>query len=152
MEIKTAESYRNEMMQTAEYLRTKKKILFLTTSNRWRGEHGGEKPKSTQLAEKIAELVGENDVEIVDVPTLTIYPCEGNISTARGNRCGLQESQIIDREKNPSGYHRCFASINNPDDELWKVSKPLLEADCVVFSARCGGVSSTHSIKNSWNA
>ena len=125
--------YREEMEKTVSYLKGKKKILFLTTSNRWSGEHGGEIPKSTQLAQKIAEMVGEGKVEIIDIPALKIYPCEGNVSTARGNRCGLMEAKLNDTEKNPSGCHRCWASINNPDDELWKVSKPLLEADCVVF-------------------
>ena len=144
MEMQTTEFEREKMTRTAEYLRAlplrnasanqgKKKILFLTTSNRWRGEHGGEKPKSALLAEKIAELVGNEKVEIIDVPQLKIYPCEGNVSTKRGNRCGLMGAKLNDEEKNPSGQHRCWASVNNADDELWKISKPLLEADCVVF-------------------
>jgi len=144
MENDTKEFYRNEAARTVEYLRTKKKILFLTTSNRWRDEHGGEQPKSTLLAKKIAELVGDGKVEIIDIPALKIYPCEGNVSTARGNRCGLLSAKLADPEKNPSGCHRCWASFNNADDELWKVSKPLLEADCVVFfgSVRWGQLNS----------
>ncbi|MFZ5365474.1 MAG: hypothetical protein ACOZBH_04755 [Patescibacteria group bacterium] len=114
-------------------MKTKNKILFLTTSNRWFGEKGGEQPKSTRLAEKIAEHVGGDKVEIVDVSKLKIYPCEGNVSTNAGNNCGPKGAVLKDHEKNPSGHHRCWASINNPDDELWKVSKPLLESDCVVF-------------------
>ena len=131
-------------MKTAEYLRGKQRILFLTTSNRWSGEHGGEKPKSTLLAEKIAELVGNDIVEIIDVPALKLYPCEGNVSSKKGNVCGLMKSKLGDEEKNPSGNHRCWASINNTDDELWKVSKPLLEADCVIFfsSVRWGQLNS----------
>lgn len=144
MENDTKKFYQAQMVRTIEYLRTKKKILFLTTSNRWSGEHGGEKPKSALLAGKIAEMVGGDIVEIIDVPTLKIYPCEGNVSTERGNRCGLLDAKLNDPKKNPSGYHRCWASFNNPDDELWKVSKPLLEADCVVFfgSVRWGQLNS----------
>ncbi len=134
--------YREEMEKTIAYLKGKKKVLFLTTSNRWSGEHGGEMAKSTQLARRIAEKVG--GVEVIDIPALKIHPCEGNVSTARGNRCGLLEAKLNDPEKNPSGFHRCWASINNSDDELWKVSKPLLEADCVVFfgSVRWGQLNS----------
>ncbi len=144
MKKEIKEFYRSEMNQTVEYLHTKKKILFLTTSNRWRNEHGGEKPKSTVLAKKIAELVGSDKVEIIDIPALKIYPCEGNVSTERGNLCGMLNSKLIDSEKNPSGCHRCWSSINNSDDELWKVSKSLLEADCVVFfsSVRWGQMNS----------
>jgi hypothetical protein len=52
-----------------------------------------------------------------------------------GNVCGVKEALLEDEEKNPSGYHRCWASIHNPDDELWMVSKKLFESDCVVFFA-----------------
>jgi len=50
-----------------------------------------------------------------------------------GNVCGIMEAQLKDKEKNPTGYHRCWASIHNPDDELWKISKELFESDCVIF-------------------
>jgi multimeric flavodoxin WrbA len=144
MENEMKETYRGLAARTAEYLRPKKKILFLTTSNRWSGEHGGEIPKSSELAKKIAEMVGPARVEIIDIPALKIYPCEGNVSTRRGNRCGLLVAKLDDPEKNPSGCHRCWASFNNEDDELWKVSKPLLEADAVVFfgSIRWGQMNS----------
>ncbi len=121
------------MDATIEYLKSKKRILFLTTSNRWVGEKGGEKPKSTKLAERIAELVGNERVTIIDATKLKIYPCEGNVSTERGNTCGEKKAALKDTEKNPSGCHRCWASLNNPDDELWQISKPLLESDAVVF-------------------
>ena len=51
-----------------------------------------------------------------------------------------------DKEKNPSGNHRCWASINNKDDELWKISKPLFEADAVIFfvSVRWGQANSIY--------
>jgi multimeric flavodoxin WrbA len=146
MENETKEFYRGQMMRTAAYLGKKKKVLFLTTSSRWIGEHGGEIPKSTMLAKKIAEMVGADKVSVIDIPALNIYPCEGNVSTQRGNRCGLLAAKLIDSEKNPSGCHRCWASLNNSDDELWKVSKPLLEADCVVFfgSVRWGQMNSLY--------
>ncbi len=117
--------------KTLDYLATKKKILFLTTSNRW--IENGEKPKSTQLAEKIATVIGRERVVVLDVSSLKIYHCEGNISTSKGNNCGIKQVTLQDKEKNPSGMHRCWASINNSDDELWKVSKALFESDCVVF-------------------
>lgn len=121
------------MDDTIAFLKDKKRILFLTTSNRWVGEKGGEMPKSTKLAETIAAHVGKDRVTVVDASKLKIYPCEGNVSTARGNTCGEKKALLKDPEKNPSGCHRCWASVNNPDDELWMVSKPLLESDAVVF-------------------
>jgi hypothetical protein len=45
----------------------------------------------------------------------------------------LQEVKEVYKDKNPTGYHRCWASIHNPDDELWKISKELFESDCVIF-------------------
>lgn len=124
--------------KTVSYLKGKKKILFITTSNRWKESQ--EIPKSTQLARRISELVGPNKVEIVDVTSMKIFPCEGNISSVTGNGCGHKDSALKDKKKNPSGNHRCWASINNPDDELWKISKKLFECDAVVFfvSARWG--------------
>jgi multimeric flavodoxin WrbA len=110
-------------------LREKKKVLFLTTSNRWEGSK--ELPKSTQLAYHIAEELG--NVKVLEVPKLKIYPCEGNVSVLKGNNCGVKGAVLKDKEKDPSGCHRCWASINNPDDELWIVSKELLESDAVVF-------------------
>ena len=117
---------------TLDHLSKKEHILFLTTSNRWSGEKGGEMPKSTKLAHALAKKLGKR-VTIIDTTKLKIYPCEGNVSTERGNTCGEEAALLKDRKKNPSGCHRCWASINNPDDELWKVSKPLLESDAVVF-------------------
>jgi len=118
--------------QTLKYLQKKKKILFLTTSNRWSGEKEGEMPKSTQLAHHLSDQLAGR-VKIIDVTKLNIYPCEGNVSTERGNSCGEKKAKLSDSEKNPSGEHRCWASLNNPDDELWKISKALLESDAVLF-------------------
>lgn len=140
----TDKDYRQLVDRMAAHLKTKERVLFLTTSNRWFGEKGGETPKSTRLAYHVAGLVGEDRVEVIEVPKLNIYPCEGNVSTARGDTCGLKDACLKDPEKNPSGHHRCWASFNNPDDELWRVSKPLLEADAVVFfgSVRWGQMNS----------
>ncbi|HHQ45118.1 MAG TPA: hypothetical protein ENN13_03170 [Candidatus Altiarchaeales archaeon] len=44
-----------------------------------------------------------------------------------------KKSVLKDRERNPSGFHRCWASFNHKDDELWRVSKVLFESDAVVF-------------------
>lgn len=117
---------------TLAFLKKKKKILFLTTSTRWVGEQGGEQPKSTQIASWLANKLGSK-VTVINVSSLLIYPCEGNVSTARGNVCGEIHALLNDKLKNPSGLHRCYASLNNKDDELWKISKPLFESDCVVF-------------------
>lgn len=118
-------------IKTREYLKNKKKILFLTTSNRWNDEV----PKSSSLAYKLQEELGTEKVTIIDVAKLKIFPCEGNVSQMGkgGNHCGTKESKLKDKEKNPSGHHRCWASLNNPEDELWKVTKELLESDTVVF-------------------
>lgn len=124
--------------KSVSYLKGKKKILFITTSNRWKESQ--EIPKSTQLAHRMAELIGSNKVDIVDVTSMKIFACEGNISSVTGNGCGHKDSVLKDKKKDPSGYHRCWASINNSDDELWKISKKLFESDAIVFfvSARWG--------------
>lgn len=126
------------------YLKTKQRVLFLTTSNRWKGS--GEDPKSTQLARDIANELKTVNIKIIDVSKLNIYVCEGNVSGIKGNKCGTQEAILNDKEKNPSGCHRCWASVNNPDDELWKVSKELLQSDAVVFfvSTRWGQTNSIY--------
>jgi len=123
--------YSNKLKKIILNLKKKKKILLLTTSNRWIGDD--EIPKSTQLAYRIKESIGEDIVTILEIPKLIIHSCEGNISTARGNTCGLKESILKNKTKNPTGYHRCWASINNKDDELWKISKKLFESDVVIF-------------------
>jgi hypothetical protein len=72
-------------------------------------------------------------ITLIDVPELKIFPCEGNISRKDGNSCGLLKSKLKDKDKNPSGEHRCWASLNNKTDELWKISKELFESDVVIF-------------------
>ncbi|MDD5251606.1 MAG: hypothetical protein PHT12_03150 [Patescibacteria group bacterium] len=123
---------RQRLDVTIEHLRGKRHCLLITTSNRWRGE-GGDVPKSTQLAQRILAALPPGQAEIIDATALNIYPCEGNVSTVKGNNCGVKKCHLRDAEKNPTGNHRCWASFNNPDDELWRVSKALFASDCVVF-------------------
>jgi hypothetical protein len=122
-------------------LEKKKQILFLTTSNRWKPE---EKPKTTQIAYFIKDNLKNKNLKIIETPSLNIHPCEGNISSKKGNGCGLKESLLKDKNKNPSGLHRCWCSLNNKDDELWKISKELFTSDCVIFfgSVRWGSMNS----------
>jgi len=138
------QKYKEIFEKTITYLRKKHKVLLLTTSNRWGGEKGDEQPKSTALAYAIAEQINDVNTVIIEVPNLKIFPCEGNVSTLRGNTCGLKKALLSDKEKNPSGLHRCWASVNNPDDELWKISRELFASDCVLFfgSIRWGQLNS----------
>jgi len=80
------------------YLRHKNDILFLTTSTRYI-EHKDDIPKSTQLARDIKKHFPNKRITIIDVPLLNIHPCEGNISSKKGNRCGMQEAVLIDKKK-----------------------------------------------------
>ena len=124
--------YAKKYKKTIDYLRTKNKVLLLTTSNRWSG-HKDDIAKSTQLAFKIQELLGKEKVTLIDTTKLNIFPCEGNVSSKWGNHCGTKDASLKDKDKNPTGHHRCWASINNPKDELWKISKELFESDAVIF-------------------
>lgn len=125
-------SYKN-LQKTISFLKKKDKILLLTTSNRWKGSK--DIPKSTQLAYFIKKKLEEagKKVTLIDVTKLRIYPCEGNNSEASGNNCGIKKATLKDKLKNPTGYHRCWASINNKDDELWKISRDLFESEVVLF-------------------
>jgi multimeric flavodoxin WrbA len=120
-----------ELNKLYKYLRSKKnkKILFLTTSNRWSGDK--ELPKSSMIAEEISKKFG--DIEIINISKLKIFPCEGNVSTKRGNTCGIKDAILKDKEKNPTGHIRCWASVNNKSDELYKVANAILDADIIIF-------------------
>lgn len=138
------DSNKKSLANTINYLSNKNKVLVLATSNRWEG--GDYEPaKSTQLAQFVVKKLGSK-APFIDVSKLHIETCEGNVSTNLGNRCGLKESLLKDNDKNPSGYHRCWASINNQDDELWKISKELFESDAVLFftSVRWGQANSVY--------
>lgn len=121
----------------------KKKILFLTTSNRWSGDK--ELPKSSIIADEISKKI--SGIETINVSKLNIFTCEGNVSTKRGNTCGLKDAVLKDKEKNPTGNIRCWASVNNKSDEMWKVANAIFQADIVIFfgSIRWGKMNSTYT-------
>lgn len=126
-----------------KFLDSKDNVLFITTSHRWTGHK--EAPKSHQLAAYIASKTAAT-VTTIDASKLNIHQCEGNVSVSTGNNCGVKGSNLKDEQKNPSGCHRCWASINNKDDELWKITKPLLESDVVIFfgSVRWGTMNAVY--------
>ena len=125
---------------TISYLTTNGgKVLFITTSTRYpynttydKGGHEAEMPKSTELALFIKDNI-PNKSEWIDIPQLKIYPCEGNVSHKTGNSCGVMDAKLKDRSKNPTGNHRCWASVNDKEDELWRVSKEIFKADTILF-------------------
>lgn len=128
---------------TISYLASQpsKKVLFVTTSTRYpfntQYNKGGvelELPKSTELAIFIKENI-PNKSEWIDAPQLKIVPCEGNVSHKTGNSCGVMGAMLKDKSKNPTGHHRCWASVNDRSDQLWQVSKEIFKADIVLFFA-----------------
>lgn len=129
------------------YLKKKKssKILFLTTSNRWEGDK--ELPKSSIIADELIKKLGSDNIELINVSKLKIFPCEGNVSTKRGNTCGLKEAKLDDKEKNPTGHIRCWAALNNKSDEMYKVANAILDADIVIFfgSIRWGKMNAVYA-------
>jgi hypothetical protein len=129
------------------HLESRDDILLLTTSNRYAG-HAWDTPKSTRLAAWIALHLERRRrrVVLLDVAKLRIHTCEGNISGGRGNHCGEPAARLKDGRKNPTGQHRCWASINNDDDQLHRVSRELLRSRVVVFfaSARWGQTNSIY--------
>ena len=123
----------NKLKDTLSILKKKKKVLLLSCSNRFNwDEKNVDIPKSKIIATYLKEELGDN-ATLIDVSELKIFPCEGNVSRKDGNSCGVKKSLLDDDEKNPSGYHRCWASFNNKSDELWKISKELFESDAVIF-------------------
>jgi multimeric flavodoxin WrbA len=104
-----------------------KKMLFLTTSNRWEGEN--ELPKSSIIANELSKQL--KSVEIINVSKLKIFPCEGNVSTHKGNNCGVKEAML--KSNNPDKFIRCWASLNNPTDEMHKVANAIHSADIIIF-------------------
>jgi hypothetical protein len=129
------------------HLESKDAILLLATSNRYE-KHEWDVPKTTQLALRLKDHLrrGGRRVTLLDVSRLRIHTCEGNISGGRGNSCGVPGARLPDKGKNPTGHHRCWASINNPDDQLYKVSRELFRSQAVVFfvSVRWGQANSVY--------
>jgi multimeric flavodoxin WrbA len=122
-----------KLKQTLDILKNKKKVLLLSCSNRFNWDPKKiDVPKSKLIAMYLNEELGNKSV-FMDVSELKIFPCEGNVSREEGNSCGILKSLLKDDKKNPSGHHRCWASLNNKTDELWKVSKELFESDAVIF-------------------
>ena len=140
-------SLRESCSRLVRSLEKRNDILLLTTSTRYR-EHTWDVPKTTQLAMGLRDHLHERKkrVRLLDVPKLRIHTCEGNISGGKGNRCGLREARLPDRSKNPTGHHRCWASINNEDDELYVISRELFRSRAVVFfvSVRWGQANSVY--------
>lgn len=120
-----------------------KNILLLTTSNRWEGDN--ELPKSSTLAKEISSKLKK--VTTIDISKLKIYDCEGNVSTRRGNTCGIKEALLKNKTKNPTGHIRCWASVNHKDDELYKAANAILESDIIIFfgSVRWGKMNATYT-------
>lgn len=131
----------DNILRTIAHLQGKR-VLLIATSTRWEGDK--ELPKSTRLAHMIADHV--EGAKIIDASKLHIYQCEGNVSKSGGNNCGEAASSLKDSEKNPSGCHRCWASFNHADDELWKISRDLFESDVVIFltSVRWGSANAIY--------
>jgi multimeric flavodoxin WrbA len=146
--IKKDDPSYKDLVKSIKFLEKKEKILFLTTSNR--GEYAEkeleDEPKSTRLAKAIQSYLGKDKCTLIDVSKLKIYVCEGNVSNNNGNQCGIKKAMLEDKDKNPTGHHRCWASFNNKSDELWKISKELFESDCVIFfgSVRWGQMNSIY--------
>lgn len=137
------ETLSSNVDETISFLngQNEKRVLFVTTSTRYpfntKYDKGGvekELPKSTELALHIKKQI-QNKSSIIDIPQLKILTCEGNVSHKSGNTCGVKDSILKDKDKNPSGYHRCWASVNDTTDELWKVSKKIFESDIIIFFA-----------------
>lgn len=146
-EVKDIELEFNKLRETIKTLKNAKRVLLLTTSNRgsWLIKEGKADTKSGTIAKIIKKYLGDK-CEIIDVSLLKIDECEGNVSLKDGNSCGIKKAILKNKTKNPSGEHRCWASINNKEDELWKVSKPLLESDVVIFfgSVRWGQMNAVY--------
>jgi len=118
----------DKLTKLFKYLKNSdKKILFLTTSNRWEGEK--ELPKSSIIAHELAKQL--KSVEIINVSKLKIFPCEGNVSNKDGNGCGVKAAML--KSDNPDKFIRCWASINNTTDEMHKVANAIYDADIVIF-------------------
>ena len=141
------ESLVESTSRLVRYLEKKNDILLLTTSTRFRKDTW-DVPKTTQLALRVRDHLKakKRRVTLLDVPKLKIHTCEGNVSGGKGNRCGLLAAKLRDRSKNPTGHHRCWASINNKDDELYVISRELFRSKAVVFfvSVRWGQTNSVY--------
>ena len=69
--------------------------------------------------------------EIINISKLKIFPCEGNVSSHKGNNCGVKEAML--KSNNPEKFIRCWASVNNKTDEMYKVANAIYDADIIIF-------------------
>lgn len=133
LKIADYREFSDNFYSTVNYLNKKKSAVFVTTSTRFQLKgKPKELPRSVQLAHAIANQL-DYKPEIIYADCINIHFCEGNISRSDGNNCGVKEALLKDKDKCPSGKHRCWASINNKDDELWKITKPMFESDVILF-------------------
>jgi multimeric flavodoxin WrbA len=122
-----------KLKQTLDILKKKKKVLLLSCSNRYNWDDKNiDVPKSKLIAMYLNEELGDKSV-FIDVSELKIFPCEGNVSNHEGNGCGVKEALLKEDKKNPDKFIRCWASINNPTDEMHKVANSINNADIVIF-------------------
>jgi len=130
------------------YLEKRNDILLLTTSTRFWKHASFDIPKTSQLALRVRDHLRRRKKRVIllDVAKLKIHTCEGNISAKRGNNCGVLAARLPSRSKNPTGNHRCWASINNADDQLYVITRELFRSRLVLFfvSVRWGQTNSVY--------
>jgi len=145
--------YGPEISDATNFLNTlskHKKVTFVTTSNRspFVEKKYGESPKSTQLANHLAEALRRRGVKVsvIDGAKLKIYNSLGCVSELKGSFCGVKASLVKDKEKNPHGHLRCWASHDFKDDELWKIVNEMYESQAIIFfgSQRWGNVNAVY--------
>jgi len=145
--------YGPEIQDVSNFLRelsNLKKVTFVTTSNRspYVEKTYGEVPKSTQLANSLAESLKRRGVKVavLDAAKMKIYNSLGCVSELKGNLCGVKKSFVNDKTKNPHGHLRCWASHDFEDDELWKITNELFESQAIIFfgSQRWGNVNAIY--------
>ena len=79
---------------TLDILKTKKKVLLLSCSNRYNWDKNDiDIPKSKMMAMYLNNELGSNST-LLDVSELDITPCEGNVSRKDGNTCGVLKSKL----------------------------------------------------------
>jgi multimeric flavodoxin WrbA len=85
-------------------------------------------------------------VSVMDGAKLKIYNSLGCVSELKGSFCGVKASLVKDKEKNPHGHLRCWASHDFKDDELWKIVNEMYESQAIIFfgSQRWGNVNAVY--------
>lgn len=144
----TDESLFSNIKNTIDYINNPinkiEKVTFIVTSNRYKGDTVNT-PKSTIIAQLIKKY-STKKIEIIDINDLKIHTCEGNVSSFHGNNCGVKKALLKDKDKNPNNILRCWASVNNKDDELYKVVNSIMSSQLIVFftSVRWGQTNSQY--------